>query len=683
MRTMTSPAATPPQAATPHPDLAPARWRMLLLWAGVPLCLLGLAQYRSWEQWASGRFGELVLLALLVCALAWVPRRFLRWSWAGALAVAWSLLLVPFAGPLPVLATALFCTAAVALGGALAARQPVALQAACGLVLIGAVLGWLLPLPLHNRWTYLLLCGGLLAWRRRALASALSQARMGWREAIAESPRTAAFAVLALGLASTGCWLPTMQFDDLGYHLRLPWQLLLEGSYPLDPATHVWALAPWLADVQQAVPQLISGDEARGPLNAAWIAITACGVWQLARVLGGGARAGWLSVALYASLPLTAVLGASMQTETTTAALLAWLVVLIARTPSPQSPALFAGAILVGGLLGLKLGAAALALLLLPWALLRHWPLRDARRVLAAGLLALALGSSSYVYAGVVAGNPFLPMFNAWFRSPFMPPTDIGDLRWHQGFDADLLWELTFDTSQYLEAYPGAAGFILVALAGAWVLALGDRRNWAIALMATVLLAASLLPMQYLRYAFPSCVVLLPVLVLASLRNHPRGAALLLSGVCVLNFAFQANGHWMLRTGLLKQAVKSLGQDPPLYANYAPERLFLQRIRAQAGSRDVLGLDPGLPIAAEIGSRGRTVSHYDPALAEAARSADADPSGAAWAALFRRERIGEVLLRADTLSPAQRAGLEKAGARRQAVSGQAQWWSLPAQDARP
>ena len=86
-----------------------------------------------------------------------------------------------------------------------------------------------------------------------------------------------------LGLASTGCWLPTLQVDDLGYHLRLPWELMEQGRYAMDPETHMWALAPWLGDVLQSFPQVIAGEEARGPVNALWILLTASASGSWAR----------------------------------------------------------------------------------------------------------------------------------------------------------------------------------------------------------------------------------------------------------------------------------------------------------------------------------------------------------------------------------------------------------------
>ena len=678
MRAMISP---PSSVRPPDPlvDAPTHRWRIALLWAGVPLCAFGLFHYRFWEHWHSGRFGELLILSLLAWGLSWPLRRFAGWSWASALALPWCLALLLFAGPAPVAATLALAATALALGGMLASRESPALLAACGLVLLGGVLGWLLPVPMHYRWSYLGLGIVLLVLRRRSLLASLHALRTSWRESVASAPRAAAFAVVALGLASTGCWLPTLQVDDLGYHLRLPWELMEQGRYAMNPETHIWALAPWLGDVLQSFPQVIAGEEARGPVNALWILLTASGVWQLGKVLGGDARASWAAVALYASLPLTAVLAGSMQTETPTAALLVWLAVLISRSPVAQSHALYCGAALAGGLLGLKLAAAAAAILLLPWAIWRHRRSLRPLRILLAIALSLAVGASSYVYAAVIAGNPFLPLFNAYFRSPYFQLSDFDDTRWHAGFNALLPWNLTFDTGRYLEAFAGGGGFVLVALLGGWILAITQRRTALAATMLALSIAIPLIPMQYLRYVFPACVLLLPLLAVMAFRIDPRRAGWLLGGVCLLNFAFQANGHWMLRTGALKEAIVARGDDDASFRHYAPERILLAELRAAPPSAgNVLALDPDIAVSAEMGMRARTASNYDPSLAAAATAANQDPTGAAWQSLLEKEDISEVLLRAKTLTAAQRAGLLRANATLRAEEGDAQWWSVPA-----
>ena len=646
----------------------------LLLWAGMLLCLLGLALHRMWAALPFPRFFELVLLALLALAAAWPLQRWRGWSWAAAVGMVWLAALVVFAGPLPVLAVTLLAAASIALGS-LILPGPVALP--LGLALIAGGLGWLLPLPLHHRAVYVLACVAVVAWRRAAVVDACRSAREHFADAARQSPRTAAGAMLLLGLASTGAWLPTMQYDDVVYHLGLPWQLQTTAHYALDPRWQVWALAPWGGDVLQGVAQVMAASEARGGLNALWLGIAAGGVHALANRLGGDAGRQWWAVALLASLPLTMLLAGGMQTELPAMVYLPVLAWLVLRDPaaSGMPRGLLAGAVLFGALCGLKTMHAAVALPLLLWAGWRHRADLPWRWLPVAALVALAVGASSYVYAWSIAGNPVLPLLNGWFHSPFFPPTDFNDARWHAGLDADVLWDISFDSEHYFEAFDGGFGFVLVALAGVWALALFDRRTRGVAGVASIGLLLPLLALQYARYLQPALVLLLPALVVAypTLRRGAVG----FWALCALNLAFAANAGWMLRTGALKRTVMSLGQDTPTLQHYVPERLLAARLRA-ADRHGLVLVMPGTRLAlAELGARGRNMLWYSPAWQAEALRADADLDGRAWAALLRDKRIAHLILHASALTPAQRAGLQRIGARQAAALGDAQWWRIP------
>jgi hypothetical protein len=667
-------ASLPDNGHAAEPAVRP--WERALLWLGVPLCVVGLMTTGIAAHWRGGRFAELIVLSLASLALAGILRRVLRWRLASGLGVAWLLALAFLSGPIPTLATALLGLAALSLGSLLDRSAPVALCVACGLAIFAGVLGWLLPLPLHYRAVYFAACIGLVAWRWRSLAEQWRAAVSGWRQATDASPGTAAFALLVLGLASTGCWIPTMQADDVVYHLRLPWQLMEGHRYPLDPGLHTWSMAPWAGDVLQSVPQLMADAEARGSLNMLWLALTAAGVWRLTTAVHGTPRTAWFAVALYGSVPLTAALAGGMQTETPTAALLVWLAWTILDSREHGRRRLWIGAVLLGGLLALKLAAALFALLLLPWAWWVHRRLPSPVPAAKATGIALAIAGSSYVYAAYVARNPFLPLFNAWFQSPYFDAVNLDDARWHAGFNAALPWNLTFHTERYLEAFAGGGGFVLVAMAGAWLLALLQRRTAAMTLVATALLVAPLLPMQYLRYIFPALVLLLPLLAATAFRIDPRRAAWMIASVCVLNLAFQANSFWLLRIGLVKISILEAGHDAPAFRVHVPERNLIAAIRrTQHGS--VLALDPDRPYVAELGVRGRSVSGYDRSLQRAAGLADAQADGGGWATLLRREGITDVLLRASVQTPAQRAGLVRLGATHLGTEGDIEWWHIP------
>lgn len=474
-------------AAVPNPDTsataappAPPRLAWLaeaLIWAGVAACVIGFGVNRLWLVLPLSRFGEMVLLAGLVALLAWPLRRWLCRTWADAFALPWLVALVGLTGLLPALSVLLLSATAIAIGSLVAGRARPLLSLLSGFALVAGVVGWLLPLPIHRAWVYIPLCVVAVVLRRRALLETASTISGHWRMAIDGAPRTAAAAVMVVGIASAGAWPPTMMFDDLAYHLGLPWQLMMHGAYLLDPSHQVWSLAAWGGDILQAIAQVMAHAEARSALNAIWLLATAAGVWQLCAALGARVSTRWAAVALYASLPLTQSLQGSMQTETAAAAITLGLALAILDDGDRGYRDIFVGALLFGLLCTLKPLHALAALPLLVWALWRHWLNLPWRRVLPAALLVLLVGASSYTYSWTIAGNPMLPLFNDTFHSPYFPAVNFNDLRWHHGFGPTLPWRITFDTEHYYESWIGGFGFVMVALAGAWLLALARKQT--------------------------------------------------------------------------------------------------------------------------------------------------------------------------------------------------------------
>nr|MDQ3040518.1 hypothetical protein [Pseudomonadota bacterium] len=604
--------------------------------------------------------------------------RWRGWSWALALALLWVAGLVVFVGPLPVLAVALLGASAIAVGSMLL-PGPMALP--IGLAVIAGVLGWLLPLQIHYRAVYGLACVALIAWRRVEILDTWRRVFRHFENAARSYPRTAAAATLLLGLASTGAWLPTMQYDDVVYHLGLPSQLLDSARYLPDPVVQVWSLAPWAGDVLQGIAQVLAGGEARGALAGLWLAIAAGMAFALAQSMGGDARRGWWSVALLASLPLSMALAAGMQTELPAMAwlpALAWLVLRPAAQASaaPSWRGLLAGAVLFGALCGLKTMHAAVAIPFLVWAMWRHRHAIPWRWLPLALVFALAVGGSSYFNAWLVTGNPVLPLMNTWFRSPYFAIRDFGDPRWQGGLDLDVLWDISFDTEHYFESYDGGFGFVLVALLGVWLLALRDQRTRGLAGAASIALLLPLLPLQYARYLQPSMALLLPALVVAYPTLNRSAAAFW--ALCVLNLAFATNASWMLRTGALKQVVRDVGRDQPTMQRFVPERVLAARLREPVNRAGNVLVLPGTKLAlAELGARGRNMLWYSPRWEIEGERVDADPSGKAWARLLQDNDIRHLILQPARLTPAQRAGLALSGARLVNAVGDVQWWRIP------
>ena len=671
-----------PADATLADAASPSRTARAAALAGALATCVGLLLHQTWRELPAERFALSLVLAGLALAAAWPLRRALRLSLATALAAAWALALIVWVGPLPVLAAATLGAAALAIGGALtpaALPARIAIATCVGLAIIAGVAGWTTTLPLHRPWLWWPLLLAIVALRRHSLAQDLRLARQAWRDAVSAAPRAAAATVLLLGLASTACWLPSLQMDDLTYHLGLPAQWLQHGRYAPSADVQIWSYAPWAGDVLHGIVVVLARAPTHGALNALWLLLIAGAAWSLASAAGAAIRERWAAVALTASFPPLVWMAAGQQTELAATALLLALMTTILGEGRGR---LWIGAALFAGLCALKLAHAAAALPLLLYALWRHRGVAPGPLLLACALWA-ALATSSFVHAGFATGNPLLPLFNEIFRSPAMPPVAFDDPRWHAGFAPDLLWRMSFDTDRYVEGWDGGLGFGLIALGGLWLLALVQRGRRLLVAAITLSLLLPLLPLQYARYAWPSIVLLLALLP-AGLEPK-LGARIFrwsIVGLCVLNLAYQSNASWLHHSAALKRVIRSPFDDTPLLRAYLPERLLLRRL-PDGDSGLVLATDPARGFIAELGGRGRTVSSHAPRWQARARTADTDASGDGWRTLFAREDIRWVLVNAETASPALRAGLRAASAREVAREGAIVLWALPAAERAP
>jgi hypothetical protein len=318
------------------------------------------------------------------------------------------------------------------------------------------------------------------------------------------------------------------------------------------------------------------------------------------------------------------------------------------------------------------------ALVVLAWPLVRTRGTIELSRLPGALSLFALLAGSSYWFAWRISGNPLLPLFNQVFRSPLLPPVQLHDPRWHAGFDAALPWSISFDTSRYLEGWDGGFGFVLIVLAGAWMLALLRPRTRGHAFVAGAALLLPLLPMPYARYAFPGLVLLLPAVLCANeaLLGARCGGRLVLA-LCRLSLAFQANSNWLLHVRSMRRLVAGAGDTAGVIAHYAPERALVAELRRRDDDDSImLAVDPRVPAVAELAGRGRTVAHYAPALEAARIRADADATGALWQQLIGDLGAQWLLLRPAWLNQAQRRALAALYARRVAGVGEAELWSV-------
>lgn len=634
-------------------------WQSRVLWlAGPALVLAGLTFHGLWHELPWERFALSLVLASAALLLAWPVVRWSKSTWASGIALVWCVAVVVYAGPLPVLATLLIAIGALALGLPLVSADVsgrIAIASVCGFAMFAGVAGWLVSVRIHFPSMWLLVLTIPILWNRRALLVQLDASRRAWYGFAQASPRGAAAAIMLLGLASTGAWLPTMQMDDLTYHLNLPAQLAAQAHYIGDPLHSAWAYAPWMGDVGQGIAWLLAGREARGAMNMFWLLSSAVALVAAARALGAAPVERIAILALFASFPPLVWLMAGMQTELPAMAILFALVALLLHDRQARHP--YATTVLFAALAALKPMHIVAAVPLLIYMIVH---LRTLARHLPAMLLVfVVIAGSSYAHAAWHTGNPVFPLFNAFFESPYYPAANMSDTRWLSGFGPLLPWRMTFSTSDYLEAWNGGIGFLWVGLAGACLLALQRRSTRLFACVALGIALIPLLPMQYARYAFPGLVLLLMPSLCGSRDAvaHTRMWLLPIVLLCGLNLAYQANSGWTHHSAALKRVIRAPGAPESVLPYYVAERTLLQRLPIDERGI-ILATDPQRGYVGELGVRGRSMSVHAPALAEEREAADNDPTGALWRAVFERLDVRWILVTEAAASESLRHALD-------------------------
>ena len=568
-----------------------------------------------WDRLERNAIDMLVVLAGIML-LAEVPTRLLRWPRAvSVLAIGLGGFALAYAGVLGLLATALLLAGALAVADLL--RLPAGTspwtRAIAGLGAVAAVAGWLLPFPLHFALAWFLALAGLVAWRRRAVWAQLREAGAALSAAQRAAPWASVAAAVVLCLAGLPAWLPVRMSDDLGYHLALVWSLLDFGHSRFDVGTQVWSLAPWSTDVLHGLVSVLAGGETTGPLNVFWLAAATGLVRELAIGLGLSPRLAWLSAMLYASLPVSVAMTGGLQVEAASPAMLAALALAIQRGGRCDDPAtLRLCAVLAGFLMGAKASHAVLLLPVFAWLLLRWRGLPPLRALPGPALLFVFVAGSSYAYAWLLTGNPVLPLFNHVFASPWFGLEPFVDRTWQTGMDWTLPWRLVIDTSRYYEATPGAAGLVTLALLGGLV-GVADRGVRPLLLVG---LAGALLifwQVQYLRYAHPALVLVIPALVAALVPAPSRWKEIALAALVLAQLVLAPTANWVHLWGAVRFHIGK-GPDEVL-VRFVPERLIARHLRAIALPGDrVLYADRDHTYAAELPGRGFGHNWYNPSL---------------------------------------------------------------------
>ncbi len=336
-----------------------------------------------------------------------------------------------------------------------------------------------------------------------------------------------ALIIIAFSVLCRLVLIPTLGSDDNALHLGMWTQLSWRHIYSFDVVTQIWQVAPFAVDLLHAVLSMLAGEDARPALNLFLLAFLVRQLWVILGHFALSQSDRSLIVLLFISTPLIGNQLISLQTELFLATLIAsgtrlaleikdtWysrdlaaILAVAAMCCATKLPGAYIGALLVL--------AAIIQLYFTQPRTLPSFTLGCS--VLVAGFIGLLgiLAFNSYFTAWWITGNPFFPLYNGIFKSPYYDAVNFVDDRWIKGFNIISYVKVFFTTSGYFESRDFVAGFQYLFLLPLGVIAL-MRRN--LALKASVVL----LPLfgfglvmfavtQYWRYVFPAfplaCVVI-------------------------------------------------------------------------------------------------------------------------------------------------------------------------------
>lgn len=458
-------------------------------------------------------------------------------------------------GQLGAIATvAWFALSSVAFGRLVLRSTPQLGDLECGLVgmvLHGTVVGLLVALPVNVFGVYALLLTLPMALARHEVAATLRRTVewfaaerqpgwCGWRdEAIAAA--VVAIALVHQLVAS----MPEFGHDALVSHLMMPARIAYRGVWEFDVAAHVWCVMPALGDWLYTVGYVLAGESGARLVNLACVLVLARLVFDVARWLGAERVGALAAVALFLATPLTLTETSSLFIEGAWSCCIVGMAMAVLRAVgSDDGVAAPAGSrggqLVVAGLLaGGGMAAKMITLMALPLLALvlmvrwRTWWPRH-RAAIAVALVASALiGGQPYVRALWHTGNPVFPFFNGVFKSPYYPPENfVAPHIFDVGTSWDVLYRMTFDSSRFLEALPGAGGFHWLLVVAPALLGFGlvrHRRALVLAGFAAGMLWLVFKQTAYLRYVFPTFAIACALggAAIAGGLPRTRGGALL------------------------------------------------------------------------------------------------------------------------------------------------------------
>jgi len=389
-------------------------------------------------------------------------------------------------GPVALGAALLFVFSATVLGRIVFDRE-----LAGAVAFLGGTALWILVLscsiriPVQYAAVYLVLLALPVAvgfpTARRLAGDWLQLFRPSWTPTLAEF-----LAVFLVAFVGGVHWLvvlkPEASYDGLAMHMAAAANIAFHHAFTIDFRQFVWALMPMGADWCYGVLYVLGGEYAARLLNLALLAVIGLLMFGVARRWVTTATAA-LVVFLYLSTPMVQLVTGSLLVENFVAAMsLGAAVALWKFQEKGTTRLLMLAAFLLGTSVAMKLGAVAVAVVILPFFIATMWRQRGQfdRKVLVGAVAVMVVSASvPYVNAYVRSGDPIFPFENARFHSPYYANENIKDVRYREPLTWRMPFRMTFGTSHYYEAQDGSFGFQYLLFLPLTVVCLSSIKSYA------------------------------------------------------------------------------------------------------------------------------------------------------------------------------------------------------------
>ena len=604
--------------------------------ASLLLTLYGVFAQQLLQQDLWNANAEYQVLAVFMVCFSLAATGLYKDSWARALSgVAVALYAFYLLGALPVLSVCFALLACVAIGDWIyqglagsvqgGVRDEFCLKASLGAAAFVAVIQVASHFPVNTPVYYFALCSVLIASRWRQLIDLLTindgaEAGLSSKQQVM-SCGAMSLLLFAIALNVIVACKPEIGHDALVMHLRVPSYISTFQMWHFDHSKAIWALAPLGADYIYTLAYLFGGEYAARLINLAIFLLTASLLYQMIRHRLGVALTRLL-LAAYLSAPLFGLVTGSLYVDNFWSLMTFSAFYVVAKGQLSFVRRWYVAVFF----LSVAMATKVMSVFIIPvFVIYFFWQAREdsiglpavIKTIVGSALLLALIGGKTYWFALYETGNPVFPFMNDIFKSEYYgTKTAFNNPLYTQGFSSlTLLYDLTMDSSRFLESFDGAFGFLWLMFLPASLLYLARGMTSSVlfsVLMVMAIVAGVFSKQAYIRYIIP----VMPLALYFMCHMFSRGfqyppfrnlSVLSLVLVVALNISlFTSSSHY--QRGLFDYDFDGYIKQ------HVPVRILVDHLNETDPGRNVLFMGRAPYFAAELKAEAYAENWYFPLI---------------------------------------------------------------------